>query len=355
MSRPIANVNPNHDSWSVLLERVNDMAYTFTNFAVTTFPNTAGAVTSGNGFVTGIFGSTTLVAGTALRGGTVASPGALNVISNTAFTGETVNVSSVTTLSGNTNISGALNITAPSVTGSSGTATTLNGVVNLRGAVAANGGVTVTGGALQVNSAATLSGATTVSGSLSITGVTTISANVSSSADVSVAGATNLATLNVSGNSVFTGTVVPSANNNALGETAKRWRLFASNVESLNVMSNLVAANNVSIANTVDTSVTANGNMGANTSAPQTIITIPRTSYRSGQMKFQIKSTVGYQYSEASFVHDDNDVYMSVYGTVASNNELADISAVVSGANLVFRIKQNVPNLDVRVVTTYMK
>ena len=95
--------------------------------------------------------------------------------------------------------------------------------------------------------------------------------------------------------------------------------------------------------------------MGATVSNHLTILTIPRAAYRSGQLKIQLKTADSYQHSESSFVHDDNDVYMSTYGTIFSNAQLGDVSAVINGANIEVKIEQFRPNLDVRVVATAMK
>lgn len=359
MARPIANVNVNHDMWFAVIERVNEMAFTFTNYAVTLFPNTAGAVTSGNGSVIGNFGSTTLFATTALRGGTVTQSANLAISSNVVFNGALAHVNSNTVFVGaTTNLSSAnTTVDGQAFVIGAGTVSTVLGQTNLRGVVNTTNAVSIGNSTLTVTSNTTFTNDTTVvgGGTFSITSNTNVSGLAAFSANVSLEATTNANILNVGGLSTFSDVASPSANNIALGSTTNRWRLFATNVHSTGVYSTVVQANTVSYANTAETMVVANNNMGANVSTAQTIMTLPRTSFRSGQLKFQIKGTTGYQHCDASFVHDDNDVYMSVYGTVVSNNELVDLSAIINGANIEFKVKQNIPNLDVRVIATVIK
>ncbi len=272
MSRPVANVNPSYDTWSVLLERVNEMADTISKYAVTTFANTTGANTYGNGTVYGVFGFTTLFARDGLRGGTVANSANLAITSNTIFTGD------FTKFDANVYIIGA------------NTTITSNSMV-------------IAGNNLVVNSIAT-----------------------------------------------FAANTLPSANGINFGSATQRWNIFGTTVNA-----NTVLAESVTIANTVTTYIAANSDVGANVTAYRTVMTIPRDSCRSGQMRIQLKNTDSYQVSESSFIHDNNDVYLSTYATMFSNSQLGEVSAAINGLNIEVRVLQARPNLDARIVVTAFK
>lgn len=77
-----ANVNPDTNSFRNWMEKTNRMIYDLSTGVVMLAANSTGETTSGNGYVGGRFGADTLIAGTALRGGTVATPNTLNISSD---------------------------------------------------------------------------------------------------------------------------------------------------------------------------------------------------------------------------------------------------------------------------------
>lgn len=81
MSRAFTNVAVNSDTFFSWLGKTNDTLGAFAE-TVTVKANTAGDMTTGNGFVTGIFGANTLTAST-LKGGNVQSNAVLLLASNT--------------------------------------------------------------------------------------------------------------------------------------------------------------------------------------------------------------------------------------------------------------------------------
>lgn len=104
MSRSIGSAVVNSDAFSVWLARTNDLINSISTEIVTANSSSDGANTTGNGFVIGVFGSTTLVANT-LRGGSIATAAELTISSNIAISGtkqyignSTVNVFSNSTL-----------------------------------------------------------------------------------------------------------------------------------------------------------------------------------------------------------------------------------------------------------------
>lgn len=90
MSRAIGNVFTSNGTFFSWLGKTNDVIDAFTE-TVTIKANTAGDLTSGNGFVNGFFGANTLVA-TTLKGGNVASNTVLTISTNTNIGNSSIQV-----------------------------------------------------------------------------------------------------------------------------------------------------------------------------------------------------------------------------------------------------------------------
>ena len=78
---PSINAAASADTFGVLYSRFNTIANAMSTQVVTTAANTTGGPTTGNAIVSGIFSATVLTTPT-LRGGNVATPDVLNVVSN---------------------------------------------------------------------------------------------------------------------------------------------------------------------------------------------------------------------------------------------------------------------------------
>ncbi len=83
----IANVNIAVDTFVTWLTRTNQIVESLRTEIVTANSQANGSLTTGNGFVIGIFGANTIVAPTAIRGGNVQSSNTLNIISASLFSG----------------------------------------------------------------------------------------------------------------------------------------------------------------------------------------------------------------------------------------------------------------------------
>jgi hypothetical protein len=99
-----ANVDVTTDSFGGWINKtnliINDMGTVVVTVASVAQPNTTnGAQTTGNSHIEGRFSANTLIAATALRGGTVSTPANLVIISNTVF-----NESALVQISANTNL-----------------------------------------------------------------------------------------------------------------------------------------------------------------------------------------------------------------------------------------------------------
>lgn len=120
---PIAN-SQNFDQWVAATNTIISVI----GQTVTVAANNAGDQTTGNGFVTGIFGGTTLVA-TNLRGGNVASSDLLTVTSNIAMSGARADITgNLYVVASNTTFASNSSIVALHITGNStSTDTTVSG------------------------------------------------------------------------------------------------------------------------------------------------------------------------------------------------------------------------------------
>jgi len=93
MSRTFSNVAVNADTFFSWITKTNDMLTAYSE-TVTVKANTAGDMSTGNGFVTGIFGANTITA-SVFKGGNVQSNSSLTLISNTVFGNSSVEVTTL--------------------------------------------------------------------------------------------------------------------------------------------------------------------------------------------------------------------------------------------------------------------
>lgn len=91
MTVALTSINTAADVWQVLINRVNSLIGYAGNSFVTVDGTANGSVSTGNGFVNGVFAAVTLGVGT-LRGGNVQSSATLNVSSNVSVGNSTANV-----------------------------------------------------------------------------------------------------------------------------------------------------------------------------------------------------------------------------------------------------------------------
>jgi len=307
MSKAVANVNPSYDTFSVLYDRLNLTLDALSTIVVTTFANSAGGTTSGNGYVEGIFGSNTLFATAGLRGGGVTASANLTISSNTIQGGtvaqfnSNVNVLGVnTTLSSNvTNVVGNNFLVSSNTTFSNTTfftsPATFNSNVAVNGtAFAITSNVNATGANVFFNSAKVSVQGT--SGVFEVTSNTNLNA-----ANVTIQGGTLdlVSTLTKA---------IPSANANQLGNTVARWALVATtgNFNSTLTASGVINASaNVSLTGgqlTVSSNVSLTG---GNTSITSTNTTIGSTN---------LSITANTTHTSNSYTVNSNNV---VFGGVA--------------------------------------
>jgi hypothetical protein len=207
----------------------------------TTTANGALVVSGGVGIAKNLnVGGTTTLTGLLSANGSASVTGTLGVSGATTLS-NTLGVSGATTLSNTLGVSGATTLsntlgvsgatTLSNTLGVSG-ATTLAGLLNANGGIAVDTnrftvadatGNTAIAGTLEVTGATTLSSTLGVSGLLNANGGIAVDTNRFTVADVTgntaiagtleVTGATTLSTLAVTGNSTFTGRIIPSVGN----------------------------------------------------------------------------------------------------------------------------------------------
>ena len=301
MSRQFPVVNVASDTWSNFISRFNQIINLVNTDVVTVSSNTAGDLTSGNGFVIGKFGANTIVANS-IAGGSVSVPNTLAVISNTNFTGGQVNSSANVYLSsaniyfntansivfdGNTYFysSNGTSVMSQWLSNDSVTShtinvnsTTISGNVILNNALSVNGaasfantvgiqGTTTVSNTLTVVSNGTFQNALSVGAALTVTGsaqllsTLTVSALTTLNSNVNVSGAAALANqMTVIGNVALSNTLLVTGAttlSNTLNVTGNSVFNIA-NVTTLNASTANLINLNIPSTLTVNSNFTAN-------------------------------------------------------------------------------------------------
>ena len=113
MSEVIAqlNVASGGDTFTISYDRINDVINAVSTVVCTVNTHANGGLTTGNGYVEGIFGARNLV-GNTISGGTVETPGLLTILTDTEFTGDTITMGDVVINTSGVAVNGALVITS---------------------------------------------------------------------------------------------------------------------------------------------------------------------------------------------------------------------------------------------------
>jgi predicted acyltransferase (DUF342 family) len=312
MSIAIANVNVTTDTFSNLIGRVNQAFDIISNHVITVDNSSSGNSSSGNGYITGIFGATTLFAGSALRGGSVASPSTLVISSNVTMQANllvvgtishinSVSLANTLVVTGNTILANTLTVTGN---------TTLANTLTVTGNTTLSNTLTVTGNT-RLSNTLTVTGNTTLSNTLAVTGNTTL-AN----------------TLTVIGNTILSNTLVVT------GSSTLANTLSVTGATTLSNTVTIIGAS--SVANTL--SVTGASTL-ANTLAVTGAVTLSNTLSVTGN------TTLGYTSVSGDTIHinlygtDDRDAFIDFHSS--GNTSVPVYGASVgkySGSNGNFQI-----------------
>lgn len=196
MTINVANLDITTDTFGTWVSKTNTLAHITTNHAVTVDGTASGNNSTGNGTVNGVFGSTTLFANTALRGGNVSTACTLTIssnlsITNTATISGAVTHSNTVTTTGLTTLNGGMNTTTANASSAVnvGANTTVNTSTIKVGNSTVNTVITSTGidtdGTLAVLNSASFSNTVTITGLTALNGnVNTPTANATTAVNV---------------------------------------------------------------------------------------------------------------------------------------------------------------------------
>jgi len=288
MSKTLSSINTTADTFQNWIDRTNSIITLLDTEVVTA--NSAGALTTGNGFVNGVFGSNTLVA-TYIRGGDLTTNSVLTFQTNTAFNANvlisqqlavtnTVAFSNTLSVTGNATFSNTLAVTG---------AVTFSNTVTITGLANAAGGInTTTANATSINVGANVN-------------LTTSYLNIGNSS-VNVV---------INSTSIVTGSVTVNSSTIAVG---------GSNVATVAALSGLGISNTITFTGT----------------SSQVMDSIALSSTRSAEYLISANNNTAnaYQVSKILVIHDGTTAYVTEYGTMFTNTSVIGISAGANATHL---------------------
>ncbi len=371
MALSTANVNTSTDSFQNWIDKTNILLDAYSTTIVTTAANTGGGTTVGNAVINGTFRANTLVAGENLRGGNVTTSGVLSISSNVSIGNSTVNtvfstttidtdlaltvggaatlsgtllVSGVATLAGNTILSG----TSHTIAGNSSFDSGVLFVDGTNNRVGVNDNtpsvaLDVTGD-INVTATANVQGNANVGGTFGVTGITTLAANVNIGGVATVSN-----NFSVTGDSRHSGDrfVVTTS-----GVSVNSVATFTANAT---FQQQVVSQSNTLTINVATFITSSNGDLGSNTTSPLLVMSVPKATYKGGELIVSITKSTKSQISKLLFVHDSSDVEMTAYGTImtpALDPDLGTITAGINNANVEIKIQQSTGNTAVKMMAT---
>jgi hypothetical protein len=270
--------------------------------------------------------------------------GLANLNSTVAIAG-TLTVDNTTTLIGNVDVQGALHTISGNVNIDTGVlfVDSVNnrvGINNTTPSVAL--GIT---GDLDVSANAIIRGNSNVSGNLTLTG-----SLVSPGGQVNAVG--NVAVskdLVVTGNTLLTGNRLVI---NTTGISVNAVTTFTANT----TLQRNVSVQGTSLSlNVASMQVASNSNLGSNTTSQLLILSVPKASFKGGELIVNATKLGQSQVSKLLFAHDDTNVEMTTYGTVmspTSSPELITVLAGINNTNVEFSVIQTSTSTAVKMMAT---
>lgn len=242
-------------------------------------------------------------------------------------------------------------ITANSTTSNTSGNSFLIGIFSANTLVAVEGirgGNVSTSNTLTITSNVNISGALTTLTDVSISGnvdVMNVTGNISGDNIVAASNVTSVQ-ITTTGNTTIGGDLTVSANTDLTGGHVS--------------ISTSDFSGNVGYANLYDHSVVSTGDLGSNTTSPNTIFSFAKATYRSVKLIVQSENSTDTQTQEAIVVHDGgSNVEFAVYGTVSSanggNDELGELTAIANGTNVDIQFQQNIANSQCTVIAQLIK
>ena len=282
MTINVANLDITTDTFGTWVSKTNTLAHITTNHAVTVDGTASGNNSTGNGTVNGVFGSTTLFANTALRGGNVSTACTLTIssnlsITNTATISGAVTHSNTVTTTGLTTLNGGMNTTTANASSAVnvGANTTVNTSTIKVGNSTVNTVITSTGidtdGTLAVLNTVSFSNTVTVTGLTALNGdVNTTTANASVALNVGANVTVNTTSFEVGNSTVNT---VITSTSFTTGNSTVNTVITSTGIDTDGT---LAVLNSASFSNTVTiTGLTAlNGNVNTPTANATTAVNV---------------------------------------------------------------------------------
>jgi len=339
----------NNDTATTLITIVNTAIQFISTEAVSANSQANGALTTGNAIVNGIFGATTLFAGTMLRGGNVQAPANLTIGSNAVFNANVFLFSNSTQSSvfsvGNTSAN-ATNITADNL--AVGTNFAINSTsLTFNGSTFTNLATSLAVASL-VNAVSTNVGST---GRLNFVAGSQCVINAVANAS------TNTVDVKISlvANAVITSagldTQVQFNDNGAANGLSSFVFLKSSNTLSV---SNTIVATNFQLGNVIQTSklVTINA---ANTLTQIDAFTI--TDYRSAEYLLSITDNAANNYAISKMIglQDGGNFYTTEYAVLTSNSVIGAYTMTANATHAILSYTTSTSaNVSIRIKRTLM-
>lgn len=361
MAKTLTSVNTASDTWQIFINRVNEVIALLGTEAVTANTNANGAATTGNAYLTGIFGANVLVATTGLRGGNVQASDVLSIVSNANFSA-VVNVAT-SILVGNSTV----NLIANSSTLKVGANATM-------GATGLNVGNTTVNAV--VNSSSFVTGNSNLNGSGLAVGNTTVNTQINS-VSVSTANVFAGANVRVDTTGFYVGNSTVNATQNSIG--------FVSGLAVSNQLGHYVGANVAldsgslsvgnstvnSYANSSQIRTTGSVNVGANLSISTTRVFAGNSTVNASlnsialilggnvvanQTHIAIGNTTANLVINSSSIYLNGAAYSSPIGVQQAGSAIGTRSNInfIAGTNVTLNVTDNPGNgrVDVEIIAS---
>jgi hypothetical protein len=324
---PLVNVAANA-TFTNLVDTVNLLANTVSNYVLTVNTLANGSISTGNGFVNGMFGANTLFA-TNIRGGNVQTSGPVSFLSNVAFNanvscnttiylGNTSSLNSSTLFLGNSIVNAVLNTTSLYFN-NVGIVTT-----NTRASILQNSSVIGVRGSINF----------ITSGAISINSIDNANTD---SIDI---------TLSASGNSIVAGSDKQIQYNANGSLSASLGLTFDSSSNTLSV-SNTANVKTLSFQDIikVGTKVT-----NSSISGTYEIDNFLLSDFSGGEYLIVVKDNANSTYQTIkSIISRDN---ITEYGTVFSSSDLGNIIASSNSTHVIISLNTSIANTTTKIIRT---
>lgn len=367
MAQEIPVVNLNTDLFSTWLDRTNELIQVVNTVVITANSDSNGAITVGNSFLYGIFGSNTVVASDGIRGGNVQSSSDLDILSNVIVNGSIV--SDILSIGSNTVYANAIGLFV------NGSLSSPSGNLDIWSNITVNGAVS----AFDI-----IGNNITLSGNASVVGL--ISSNVLSigsnsfyvdingiqvtNADIAIASIVSGNIEILTTNNVIVGDGISVGNSTVNAEIRQNSLTIGNNSVNSVVNSTAIVFNSPNGQYIVDQSIgspvtidmftsrfTFSNATTTGTSA-QVVDSFEKSQYRACEYTVSIKNNTanGYQTSKVSVFDFESatEAGFTEYATMHSNGTIGAFSAAANTTHILLYFTPVVANTTLRIFRTQL-